>query len=152
MIKCSIKIIRLNSALNRRKLAEILHKNNAQRYLRTAKPPGTNPWGPCILRGIFLNQIRGRLLNAINSHITGDSVSNSLRCRSLTGSVADGHSFRILETGNSQSTSAVRTKSGIVCVLESEGELCVAVLRQVSVGGDSNDLAISSLASSSIGW
>ena len=33
---------------------------NANKFINT-KPPGTNPWGPCILRGIFLNQIRGRL-------------------------------------------------------------------------------------------
>ena len=30
-------------------------------YNEGAKPPGITPQGPCILRGIFLNQIRGRL-------------------------------------------------------------------------------------------
>lgn len=100
--------------------------------------------------GTFLNQIRERLLNAINRHITDDNVSNSLRCRSLTGSVVDGHSFRILETGNSQSTSAVRTKSGTVYILESEGEGFADILLQVGVRRYLNNLAISSQALSGV--
>ena len=104
-------------------------------------PQGSLPRG-LALRGTFLNQIRGRLLNAINRHITDDSVSNSLRCRRLTGSVVDGHSFRILETRNSQSTSAVRTKSGTVYILESEGEDFAAILLQVGVRRYLNNLAI----------
>ena len=51
-------------------------------YPHTAKPPGITPQGPCILRGIFLNQIRGRLSGEVTrcdgSSTLGNGVAVSL--------------------------------------------------------------------------
>ena len=69
--------------------------------LHTAKPPGTNPWGPCILRGIFLNQIRGRL---------GGEVTRS------DGSSTFGNGVAVSLASNHSGGQATRANSGVKLV------------------------------------
>ena len=98
-------------------------------YPHTAKPPGTNPWGPCVLRGIFLNQIRGRLLSGGNS--CSGNCGNSVRH-------GEGHSLSYL-----RASCKVQSTDSSGASLNSHNSLVVS--SNSSSRSDSNSHASASL-------